>query len=74
MDQEDGEPVVFGPKPVPGYAYGNLNSTKNCSELSEDEYKEPIMQHGCRTKGIVSNVFKNTINSDFVIIWGLNEF
>jgi len=70
MNQEGGEPVVHGPMPVSGYAFGNNGPSKNCSKLSEDEYQESTKEHGCRTKGIVSNVFKNYINSDFIKIWG----
>ena len=58
MNQEGGEPVVHGPMPVSGYAFGNNGPSKNCSKLSEDEYQESTKEHGCRTRGIVSNVFK----------------
>ena len=70
MNQESGKPVVHGPMPVSGYAFGNNGPPKNCSELTGDEYQESTKHHGCRTKGIVSNVFKNFTNSDFIIIQG----
>lgn len=70
MNQEGGEPEALGPLPVSGYAYGPSyeDQVRNCSKLFGDEYQEPTHQHGCRTKGNVSKIFLNFINSDFTII------
>ena len=64
MNQEGGEPEALGPLPVSGYE----DQVRNCSKLFGDEYQEPTHQHGCRTKGNVSKIFLNFINSDFTII------